>query len=299
MKPVDLIVILLNYLRCYPRFERGAFTFNLKISTYEKYVKTSFVAVKDFFYQRFVTNPAEHLDLPISETYPDAPYGVDATVQKIYTPIVQFVMAKQFFSGKHYRYCIKSQMICDSFGSALHVASGYVGSMHDMQIFRQNIQSFQDEIVSTHPDAGTKILTDKGYISNEFSSLLTTPVKGLPYDLSPEENEHNQKLASARVVVERFFGKLKIKFYIMKNDFRGDRDEYSNYFKLCIALTKIEIRQCGNPLSQDDSNFYERWIANLIYIEKQNYEDECTKCRENRLARVVKKKKKNHSKMKL
>ena len=79
----------------------------------------------------------------------------------------------------------------------------------------------------------------------------------------------------------------------MKNDFRGDRDEYSNYYKLCIALTKFEIRLCGNPLSQDDSNFYERWIANLIYIEKQNYEDERKKCRERRLAKLVKKKKKS------
>ena len=53
--------------------------------------------------------------------------------------------------------------------------------------FSESIQYFQDEIVVAHLDAGTKILADKGYISNVFGNILITPLKGSPYDLSPEE----------------------------------------------------------------------------------------------------------------
>lgn len=60
------------------------------------------------------------------------------------------------------------------------------------------------------------------------------------------------------MVVERFFGRLKTKFDIMKNDYRGNRDEYSKFFKLCVALTNFDIFECGIPLSQNDSYFHER-----------------------------------------
>lgn len=288
LKPIDFIVILLHYLRCYPSFERGAFLFNLKTSTYEKYVKTAYEAVRDLYYQNFVVNPAEHFELPVSDEFPEASYVVDATVQKIYTPLGPFLNAKPYFSGKHYCYCLKSQVICDAKGAALHVVAGIPGATHDLAIFRDNMESFQNSIVKVHTNSGPKILADKGYISSEFSDVLITPFKGMPYDLSPQQNEHNQELASARVVVERFFGRLKNRWDIMKAEYRGNRDEYQNIFKLCVALTNFEIREFDYPLSEEDSFFYQRLIADMIYIEKLSYEDHLELRRQQRQRRLLK-----------
>lgn len=286
--PIDFIVILLQYLRCYPHFERGAFLFNLKPATYEKYVKTALESLWSVFVKEFITTPAEHCDLPISPHFPEASYVVDATVQKINTPIDQFNDAKLFYSGKHYCYCLKSQVIVDVMGAALDVIAGIPGSQHDMNVFKKNYKSFNERIISNHPNTGSMILADKGYISNEYESILITPFKGKPSNLDDFENDFNSKIASAREVVERFFGRMKSKFSIMNQLYRGDRDDYHKYFSICAALTNFDIRQCDNPLTKDDSEFYQRLVTIMIYIEKKRYERNLEIRKEQRIRRLGK-----------
>lgn len=61
---IDFIVILLQYLRCYPHFQKGAFVLHLKPSIDEKYIKSSLESLWNVFIKEFLTNPAEHCYLP-------------------------------------------------------------------------------------------------------------------------------------------------------------------------------------------------------------------------------------------
>ena len=173
-------------------------------------------------------------------------------------------------------------------GAALDVIAGIPGSQHDMNVFKKNYKSFNERIISNHPNTGSMILADKGYISNEYESILITPFKGKPSNLDDFENDFNSKLASAREVVERFFGRMKSKFSIMNQLYRGDRDDYHKYFSICAALTNFDIRQCDNPLTKDDSEFYQRLVTNMIYIEKKRYERNLEIRKEQRIRRLGK-----------
>lgn len=55
----------------------------------------------------------KHVDLPISEQFPETTFVVDSTVQIISIPVGEFQDKKDYFSGKHHIYCIKSQVITD------------------------------------------------------------------------------------------------------------------------------------------------------------------------------------------
>lgn len=112
------------------------------------------------FTNEFITVPSEHCGIPFFVEFPDASYIVDVTVQKIYTPQGQFVNTKLYFSGKQYCYCLKSQVIFDAMGAALDVFSGIPGATHDMQVFKDTFKSFNDRVISVHPDDGPKILAD-------------------------------------------------------------------------------------------------------------------------------------------
>lgn len=269
---LDMVVMLLQYLRCYPRFERGAFLFNLKPSTYENYIKTALEALYRLYEEEFIINPARHSDLPKIPDFKNASYVVDATVQVIYMPVGPFTASKLYFSGKHYFYCLKSQVICDGLGAALHISTSYPGSKHDMAIFKETYEKFKTEIISVHPKQGTKILADKGYISQEYEGILLTPFKGDPMYLTRDQNKYNKKLSSARVIVEQFFGRMKNKFCMIREEFRGNREDYYKYFIICAALTNFDIRECNNPLHEEDSLFYQRLIANQVYFYKEKYE---------------------------
>ena len=87
-----------------------------------------------------INHPAETFGLPTDQNVPECGYIVDATVQRILVPTWTFEQKKQWSSGKHGSYCLKSQVITDMKGAAIVVNSGYVGSIHDMHIVRERIE---------------------------------------------------------------------------------------------------------------------------------------------------------------
>lgn len=48
-------------------------------------------------------------------------------------------------------------------------------------------------------------------------------------------------IASVRIKVENYYGRMKSKFCIMSAKWRGNSGGYSVFFKLCMALTNFEI----------------------------------------------------------
>ena len=100
-----------------------------------------------------------------------------------------------------------------------------------------------------------EILVDEEDEDNPWFVLVDSDYQGLqrlvdtilPHKKQPnraftrQQQNHNQALASERVICERFYGRLKTKFRIMSSKYRNSREEYRLIFMLCTALTNYNI----------------------------------------------------------
>ena len=100
-----------------------------------------------------------------------------------------------------------------------------------------------------------EILVDEEDEDNPWFVLVDSDYQGLqrlvdtilPHKKQPnraftrQQQNHNQALASERVICERFYGRLKTKFRIMSSKYRNSREEYRLICMLCTALTNYNI----------------------------------------------------------
>jgi hypothetical protein len=85
-----------------------------------------------------------------------------------------------------------------------------------------------------------------------------TPHKEPAYGrLRPREVRENDDLASVRVIVENFFGRLSTRFHIMVRRW-GFEDEYSpTILETCCALVNFDIPDgLGGSLQKQESESY-------------------------------------------
>ena len=116
-------------------------------------------------------------DLPSMEPFNDCTLIVDATVQEIPRPSGTFDEVKQWYSGKHGMYCLKSQIVINRMGLAVHIVTSVPGSTHDLSILRDSLGAIDEYLSRFKEDVDGKILADKGYICNDLSDRLVTPIK--------------------------------------------------------------------------------------------------------------------------
>jgi hypothetical protein len=146
-------------------------------------------------------------------------YGlvVDAMVQKREWPAASLEEARRYFSGKHWIYCLKSQVVTNRQGLALHAVAGVPGSVYDLMLFRSTVTELE-ELVASKPNESTKILADKEYIGFTDSQILqhmTPSKKSRNGVLSQAQLAANNKFGSIRVIIENYFGRLSNRFLIM------------------------------------------------------------------------------------
>ena len=134
-----------------------------------------------------------------AQNFPDCAYIVDATVQEINKPFIGFDKAKEYFSGKHYIYCLKSQVVVNVKGLAVFVATSIKGATHDKLVFDTCLKDLQ-KIFALHPGKEPKVLADKGYIDAN-SEILVTPFKGNSALLTREQLTFNKKLGEERIII--------------------------------------------------------------------------------------------------
>lgn len=288
LHPRDVLFILINYLKTYPRYEEGAVAFGLKVSTYQKIIQKSIINLSDFLSQKLITLPGSESELPTSDLFTEASYIVDATVQQINVPMGSFDDKKKYFSGKHYEYCLKSQVICDLKGCAVHVVAGKYGSIHDLTIFKEHLEDFKNTIVDKQPKYGAKVLADKGYIDKNLEGVLITPFKGNSLDLTDRQKDFNFRLGKERIRIENYFGRLKMKFHIIGSKYRGDFDLYPKIFTLCCALVNFDIRNCGHYLKEEDGYWYIRFSADEVQANIHADRRKNAKKNQQRIARLAK-----------
>ena len=283
----DILIILLHFFRRYPRLEEMASAFGMTASKLSKIIDKAIDAAFERYVTLFINRPAETIDLPTDPNVPECGYIVDATVQRILVPTGTFEQKKQWFSGKHGAYCLKSQVITDMKGTAIMVNSGYFGSIHDMHIFRETLEEWH-HIAILHPTIPQKVLADKGYQANDVEALVT-PIKGSPDKLSRQDNAFNERIGKTRIIVENFFGRLKNRYAIIGSVYRHSHDLYPKIFKLCCAFTNFEIRFCGHGLRRDDGDWYSKFYTNDIEAMRNRAQDQQNKrkrARERRIERI-------------
>lgn len=258
----DILILLLHFLRRYPKLEEMGAAYNMSASKLSKILDKAIIAAHDRFVPLLIQRPADNIDLPVDQNVPECGYIVDATVQRILVPIGTFDQKKKWFSGKHGCYCLKSQVITDMKGAAIMVSSGYEGSIHDLNVFRENYEEWR-RIALLHPNIPAKILADKGYQANDIDTLVT-PVKGSPDRLSRQDNAFNERIGKTRILVENFFGRLKSRYAIIGSVYRHSHDLYPKIFEICCAFVNFEIRLCGHGLRKEDGDWYSKFFTNDI-----------------------------------
>lgn len=283
----DVFIILLHFFRRYPRLEEMSAALGMTASKLSKIIDKAINAAFERYVPLLINRPAETIDLPTDQNVPECGYIVDATVQRILVPTGTFEQKKQWFSGKHGSYCLKSQVITDMKGAAIMVNSGYVGSIHDMHIFRETMEEWH-RIAILHPKTPQKVLADKGYQANDVPELVT-PIKGTPDKLSRQDNAFNERIGKTRIVVENFFGRLKNRYAIIGSVYRHSHELYPKIFNLCCAFTNFEIRLCGHGLRKEDGDWYSKFYTNDIEAMRNralDQKDKRKRARERRIERI-------------
>jgi hypothetical protein len=183
--PIDGFLLFLHWLRTTAPIDSIAGAFHLRPVTLYKTLKKIAMEIHGQLTERFIAT-SSHDRWTTGEKFSDCGLIVDATVQQRGRPAGESAEAKLFFSGKHHIYCLKSQVVTNREGIAIHVVAGVTGSVHDMRLFKDH-QHHLSALIMLHEGERTKILVDKGYIGevDDPAITLVTPKKnygGLPLD---------------------------------------------------------------------------------------------------------------------
>ena len=148
--------------------------------------------------------------------HPDALGAIDATLIEVTKPTNR-EDNKAFYSGKHGRHGGKVQVLVGPDGTCLHMSNVLNGSRHDYYLYQE---SGLEQILTRGRDKKDypKILADGGYLGMvQTYSNVVIPVRKAPGgSLTSAQKEFNRLLSQDRSVVERFFGRLKLYWNIMR-----------------------------------------------------------------------------------
>ena len=184
---------------------------------------------------------------------------MDATLIQILKPS-RIEDDKLFYSGKHHTHGIKLQIVTAPDGIAIHYGGIIPGSRNDLYLYGQSglvkAMTVQDTDLDGSPILiRPPLLADGGYLGIR----TTYPEAVIPYRKSPhkgltfEQKEANRLLSQDRVVVERFFGRLKAYWGILQKPYRSERSSLDALMRICVALTNLKIRNA--PLTADEKVF--------------------------------------------
>lgn len=259
---IDQFLMFLHYLRHYPRTENLKSIFQIEPSTFESFFSKIIFTAGPKLEEELITKNAKSCCIESDPSIPECGYVVDATVQQISKPFLDWQQCAKYYSGKHSLYCLKSQVIVSIKGMALHIVTAVEGSVHDKAVFDQNIDDFTENVLDYHLTEPRLIMGDKGY-QDADSQNLVTPFKGTYFNLTPDQLAFNEKLGKVRIIVENFFGRLKSRYRIIGDKYRGSHGRYEMIFKTCCALVNYELMN-DHPLRLDDREFFLKHRALLF-----------------------------------
>jgi len=163
---------------------------------------------------------------------------------------------KRYFSGKHELYGFKQEVLVLPTGLAINLTKHHPGSVADIEIMHQNI--------NTHLKLSTKgtgeeqivdksnlnnnylnhwaILCDKGYQgAQEFLRVIHPKRKPKMRALSRQDELFNKTVASDRIIVENYFGRMCQLWNTCSSKFNWNETLYDTIMMVCVSLTNYHI----------------------------------------------------------
>ena len=221
-------------------------------SSITRNLDNSLTAFKDVIIRNSVEFKREHLD-----ELPTISSVIDCTVVEISGPAMPFKKKDKYYSGKHKRHCLKKEVIVNiRSGTAAMISEEYPGSFSDIEILKRHPEQVNQMLGVTH------MLADKGYRGDpHVPNLIVVP-----------DGDEIQK--RARLIVERFFGRLKNSFIVFSRTWELAWERFSDYFDVACALTNSLITI--SPLNYQDWEFnqkvYDKWARQVQQRAARNKE---------------------------
>lgn len=221
-------------------------------SSITRNLDNSLTAFKDVIIRNSVEFKREHLD-----ELPTISSVIDCTVVEISGPAMPFKKKDKYYSGKHKRHCLKKEVIVNiRSGTAAMISEEYPGSFSDIEILKRHPEQVNQMLGVTH------MLADKGYRGDpHVPNLIVVP-----------DGDEIQK--RARLIVERFFGRLKNSFIVFSRTWELAWERFSDYFDVACALTNSLITI--SPLNYQDWQFnqkvYDKWARQVQQRAARNKE---------------------------
>nr|WP_265039638.1 transposase [Wolbachia endosymbiont (group A) of Trypoxylon clavicerum] len=154
----------------------------------------------------------------------------DVTEQQIQRP-EDSKKRKKSYSGKKRTNTMKTEIIIEEGGRILSVSKSYRGRISDFRIRKQEKYLPLDSI--KHADSGYQ-----GW--QKLQSNVIIPYKKYrKKPLTPEQKEHNRRLASFRMRVENKIREIKI-FKIMSNVYRNFQKKYNLRFNIIAGIINLK-----------------------------------------------------------
>jgi len=241
--PFDEFLLLLNFFKFYPLFDQFAqYCGYNQATSVEVLLRRVIETVWEFV--KPVSKRYQDEKKKISfEQYPEVALIIDVTFQPCYRPTGRFYEARYYWSHKHYQYGIKTEVGTSPNGCAMFVSKHYPGSVHDFTLFSKNLQNYQSflqkkttdnsindigELRNKYPHSWA-LMADRGYEGAARFIRAILPKKGTR--LSLEDTTRNRKFNEHRVIIENFFGRMKLLWKIVSVRYRWDHSIYDKIMK--------------------------------------------------------------------
>lgn len=212
------------------------------------------------------------------KNFPYALYATDVIFQQSNRPTGNMMEGKVYFSGKHKLYGYKSEVSVAPNGQAINCVAHEPGSVSDLTILNKNIEFHKERLKKISDEEGLQdngmlsntyqdswaIIMDKGYQGAQVHLRAIIPKKEPNRKLLSIEDENwNKMVASDRIIVENFFGRLTKLWYVIASKYRWSEESYDTIFCICVALTNFHIQL--HPLRDDVNAAHYRIYKNRNY----------------------------------
>lgn len=276
VKPKDALFITMTVLKHGGQLQMLARIFAMKSQSFERLVTRMLTLLSDHIYEDFVVEVGKmytmdrlQLDECRFTNFKEARYATDVTFQQSFRPSGSIEEGKRYYSGKHklYGYKVEVSVLPNGLaaGSTLH----YPGSVSDLEILQRNKdwhlrESSKKQGDSDVADIGLMtdkypqhwaVLMDKGYQgAAEFMRAISPKKKKPNQHLSLSEEAFNRRVASDRIIVENYFGRLCSLWNLLSFKWRWSEELYDDFFRMGLALTNFHIR--WYPLRESDAQHF-------------------------------------------
>ncbi|RHY82233.1 hypothetical protein DYB26_008986 [Aphanomyces astaci] len=264
----DMLFMTLTSMNHCGSWDVVSVVFKEKSPTFSKRVNTFLAAIHPTLRAKYIDTVLDKYSMQHLHTsghrfnnFPSALYAVDVTFQRTNAPAGSFNEKKRFYSKKHGQYDLKVE--ASVLPNGLAINSNLDFHQDKLKKIGEEDDMLDDGPMQEEYPRSWALLADKGYQGLHRQLRAITPMKrpagGL---LSAADMAVNDKIASDRVIVENFFGRLKTLWSVVGDTYTWKRENYDPYFQTCVAFTNLHIRFL--PLREVDGDELHRHVNGLL-----------------------------------